>query len=225
MLYYVYFLRNPDDKGIFYVGKGKGRRMYSHKIIAEQKNSHYSTNLHLYNKISKFLKEGKEIIYEKIFESSNEQETLNKEIFYISQFGTFYRVEGVKKGKLLNLTKGGEGTSGYKLSEATKKRMSNSKLGKKRSPFSEETIAKMRLNATGKPGYWKNKKLSEKTKEKMSDIKKGKTFTESHKKSVSESLSGKIFTQSHRDALSKGHKGKTPWNKGIKTGQIPWNKK
>ena len=225
MLYYVYFLRSPDDNEIFYVGKGKGRRMYSHKIIAEQKTSHYLTNLHLYNKISKFSREGKDIIYEKKFESLDEQEVLDKEIFYISQFGTFYNVEGVKKGKLLNLTKGGEGTSGYKLSEATKKKMSDSKLGKKRPPISEETRIKMRLGATGKPGYWKDKKMPENTKEKMSNIKRGKTFTESHKESISNALSGKNFSQNHRDALSEAHKGKIPWNKGIKTGQIPWNKK
>jgi hypothetical protein len=70
----------------------------------------------------------------------------------------------------------------------------------------------MRLSATGKLGYWKDKKLPEKTKERMSDIKKGKVFTESHKKSISETLSGKAFTQNHRDALSKTHKGKIPWN-------------
>ena len=28
--YYVYGLKNPIDQSIFYIGKGKGKRMFSH---------------------------------------------------------------------------------------------------------------------------------------------------------------------------------------------------
>jgi len=36
--------------------------------------------------------------------------------------------------------------------------------------------------------------------------------------------SGKTFDNDHCDKLSKAKKGKTPWNKGKKTGRIAWNR-
>lgn len=32
------------------------------------------------------------------------------------------------------------------------------------------------------------------------------------------------FSKEHRDNLSKSHKGKIPWNKGLRNSQVAWNK-
>jgi hypothetical protein len=143
MLYYVYFLKNSLDNTIFYVGKGQNNRMYSHYVISKKNSNKHLKNPHLYNKIAKIYQSGGKIIYDKIFESTDEKIVLEKEKFYISEIGTYYPIEGIKNGILLNLTKGGEGTSGFKLSEETKKKMSESKKGKKRKPMSEETKIKL----------------------------------------------------------------------------------
>ena len=35
---------------------------------------------------------------------------------------------------------------------------------------------------------------------------------------------GKKFSEEHKKKLSKSHKGKIPWNKGLKNKQDAWNK-
>ena len=127
MIYYVYSLKSSLDDTIFYIGKGTGKRMYKHLSISMGNSLLNQKNKHLYNKIKKLYNEGGKIIYDKLYENDIEDNVLKKEMYYISELGTYHHVEGIKNGHLLNLTKGGEGTSGYKLSEETKKKMSEAK--------------------------------------------------------------------------------------------------
>ena len=60
----------------------------------------------------------------------------------------------------------------------------------------------------------KGKKLSEKTKKKMSDVNKGKKLSEEHKKKISEGNKGKKMSDEARRKMSEAKKGKTSWNKG-----------
>lgn len=100
---------------------------------------------------------------------------------------------------LCNLTNGGEGTYGYKLSEETKKKMSIAKKKQwndwKRIGFLPERENK---GGGGNGGYFKGKKHTSETKKKMSFIKKGRTFTEEHKRKISEALKGRKLSEEHK---------------------------
>lgn len=75
-----------------------------------------------------------------------------------------------------NFTKGGEGISGYKHSEETKRKISESHTGKT---------------------------LSEETKKKISEIKKGKTLSEGTKNKISETLKGKTHSEKTKQKISE----------------------
>lgn len=144
------------------------------------------------------------------------------EKFYIKKYNTY------KNG--YNETLGGEGTFGYKHTEKTKTLLSENRKGIARS---KET--KIKISNTLKGTH-----LSEGTKQKISNSNKGKIFSNKHKQHLSESLKGKsinpiyvkpLYTKwlirygkeisdikmlEYKQKLSNSHKGKIPWNKGIK---------
>jgi hypothetical protein len=169
--FYVYQLKT-DEGEIFYIGKGSGKRMFKHVVIANGTSINRGKNPKLYNKISYILKSGGYIIPEIVFESYVEADCHTKEVDLIAEIGI---------DNLCNLTIGGEGTSGYKLSEETRKKMSEAKKGNnfQRPPLTEEQKAKRRetlsrlLEDNG--SYWTGKERSEETKKKMSEAKKGKS--------------------------------------------------
>lgn len=173
MEYYTYQLRSSKNQQIFYIGKGSGARMFKHIQIAQSNSKNRLKNPKLYNKISKILREGFYVIAEIIFKSTDENLCLKKEIETIKELGL---------KNLCNLTEGGEGTSGYKLSEETKKRMSIAAKGKSKPWLKGKSKGKSNFirnkkiseSLKGHKGYWKDKKLSEETKKKMSEIKIGR---------------------------------------------------
>ena len=194
-LFYVYFLKTNEDE-VIYVGKGSGDRMYKHTKIAKGKSKNRKKNPKLYNKISSVIRKGGYIKPEVIFESTIESKCLEKEVFLIKEIGL---------SNLCNLTEGGEGTSGYRLSEETKKKMSEANKGVKRGEVTAETRKKLSkaLKGDNNPKYWKDKKLSKETKKKMSEAKKGRKFSDEHKKKISEALKGRKLSQEHKDNMSK----------------------
>ena len=56
--------------------------------------------------------------------------------------------------------------------------------------------------------HWKNKKLSETTKAKLSAATKGRKLSEEHKAKITASLKGRKHSEEHRAKLSAAHKGK-----------------
>ena len=82
----------------------------------------------------------------------------------------------------------------YKLSEETKKKMSEAKSGENH------------------PRY--GKKHSEESKKKMSEALKGKKFSEEHRKKLSESLKGRHHSEETKKKMSEAHKGAINPNKG-----------
>jgi hypothetical protein len=186
--FYVYQLKTSNGE-IFYIGKGNGDRMYKHIRISKGNSINKSKNPKLYNKISNELRRGGYITPEILFESESENECLVKEIELISKIG---------KENLCNLTDGGEGTSGYKLSEETKRKMSLSKIGKKRI-FTDEHKQHLSKSLTGKIGYWRGKKLSEETKRKMSENGKGKNkgpISKEHRQAIIDGIKKKKMLKS-----------------------------
>lgn len=175
--YYVYQHRKKDTNEIFYVGKGKKSR-----YLEESNRNNYWHNI--------VNKHG--FISEILFENLDEELALLIEIELIDKYKKL-------NYNLCNLTCGGEGVSGLKHSTETKKKLSNyasqrkisensrKKIseywkGKKRKLFSEEHRNKI----SEKRKLQKMKPLSEETKNKISLANKGKKRTLEQKNKISE---------------------------------------
>jgi len=136
--YYTYaYLR--EDRTPYYIGKGKGDR-----IVSTQRSIHKPTNK---NKII-FLKQ-----------NLTEEEAFKHEIYMIAVFGR----KDLGTGILRNMTNGGEGVSGYIVSEETRRKRSEANKGN-----------------TNSRGYkWTNEQ-----KQNLIRAKKGKLLSESHKEAL-----------------------------------------
>ena len=82
-----------------------------------------------------------------------------------------------------------------KISEATRKKMSEASTGRKMPKKSEATLKKMSEAQKGK-------KLSEATKKKVSEALKGKKNSEAHNRKISESNKGRKFSDETRKKMS-----------------------
>ena len=180
MHYYTYaYLR--EDKTPYYIGKGKGNRIYSKSKRINQP------------------KDKSRIIFLK--KNLTEEEAFKHEIYMIAVFGR----KDLGTGILHNRTDGGEGRSGSILSEETKRKIGNANKGEKnyhygKSP-SEETKTKMSKAQRGKT-------LSEETKRKMSESRKGRIVSEETRKKQSESNKGKTRSEESRKKMSGSQKGR-----------------
>jgi LEM3-like protein len=96
--FYVYVLVRPNGKP-FYVGKGKGKRVFCHE--QEARNGH---RCHKCNVIRKIWRQGGEIQRYIVFTTNNEADALAYEAELIALYG---------RENLTNLTDGGEGVSGF----------------------------------------------------------------------------------------------------------------
>jgi NUMOD3 motif len=171
MYYYTYaYLR--EDRTPYYIGKGKGNRIY-----------------YTYKRI-KPPKDKSRIIYLK--QNLTEEEAFRHEIYMIAVFGR----KDLGTGILQNLTDGGEGVSGLSHSEETKRKMSEVH----KNP-SEETRRKKRDARKGKTlsdetkrkmsEAHKGKTHSEQSKRKVSEANKGKTQSEQTKRKRSVNIKGR----------------------------------
>ena len=142
--FYVYIWTRLDKNEVFYVGKGSKNRYKDMRM----RNRYF---LNIVNKI------GIDNIKIDIIENNlTEEQAFQKEIFYIN----YYKKQGCN---LTNISKGGEGSSGWfdSLSDEEKEKhreISKSFLGKH---HTEETRNKMSKSAKGR-------KMSEETKKKIS---------------------------------------------------------
>jgi hypothetical protein len=99
-MYYVYFYRDPITFDIFYIGKGKGERLYSHW---KRRDSHY--NLILREKLQEIFKLGMTPIIEKHRDCLENYEALYLEFELIKKYG---RLNLDKDGILCNRSTGFE---------------------------------------------------------------------------------------------------------------------
>ena len=158
--FYIYEHIRKDTGVVFYVGKGHGKRHCS-----KQNRNKYWVNV-----VAKAGGFDSRIIYT----NSSEELILLAEVEKINQL----RMLGLE---LVNLTDGGEGITGLKHSEKSKKLISEKLKGR---TLSEEHKRKMSVSHTGKS-------FSEEHKRKMSEVQKGRTFSEEHRKKISEAKKGK----------------------------------
>jgi hypothetical protein len=73
VVYYVYELSYPDGR-VFYVGKGKKKRMYNHERDVKRKILNDTPNVDAKEQvIANILKSGKEVRYKQVYFTEDEQ--------------------------------------------------------------------------------------------------------------------------------------------------------
>ena len=221
MEYYTYaYLR--EDRTPYYIGKGKGNRIYKRCKTDIKPPKDKSRTI--------FLKQ-----------NLTEEDALKHEKYMIAVFGR----KDLGTGILHNRTNGGEGVSGAIISEEhkrkisqaqsgrthsekSKRKMSEANKGKSKPPCSEEHRRKLSEANKGNKHMLgktlseetrrkisesnKGKTFSEETKRKMSEAKKGKTkppLSEEHRKKMSETLKGRIHSEETKRKIGEANKGKT----------------
>lgn len=143
--YYIYVYLDPRKSGNYifgeyefkyepiYVGKGTRNRMNQHlSNVNKGKTSLF------YNKLRKIINSGFEPIRFKLIEGLSEYESLLMEIMLIKLIG---RID-IETGTLCNMTEGGE--VGFKRTEESKRRLSESKRGEKNPMFGKTTSQKQK---------------------------------------------------------------------------------
>ena len=164
--FYTYaYLR--EDRTPYYIGKGSHRRMYRTNGRPCGKPKDENRILILKNNLT-------------------EEEAFKHEIYMISVFGR----KDLGTGILHNKTNGGNGPSGWIMTEERKEQMRLLQTGK---IFTEETKEKMKEVKKGDKCYWYGKKLSDEHRDKLSKSKRkennpnfGKKFSEEYRKKLSE---------------------------------------
>ena len=176
-----------DKNEVFYVGIGKTeKRAYSKK----------NRNIHWINVINKTNYE-----VEILFDDLSWQDACLKEIELIKLYGR----KDLKKGKLVNLTDGGDGTLNIIVSKDKKLQMSiksrgalNFFYGKNHSEENKKIISekakgrklsndvKLKISESlkGANNYWYNKKLSDEHKKKLSEIATGRKLSDELKEKI-----------------------------------------
>ena len=169
-----------------YVGSTSNfdKRWYSHKFRLKNNNHHSSK---LQSSVNKY---GIENFVFEILEECSKDLLIEREQYWIDSLNSYsngYNSTpkasnngGLTEETIIKLKKI---HTGKKMSEEAKKKMSNSKKGRK---LSEETKEKLRKISTGK-------KMSEETKKKMSESKKGGAMLEKNKENLSKLYKGKSW--------------------------------
>jgi hypothetical protein len=179
-MFYVYALTDPRNSDrFFYIGKGTKSRAQHHlrRSTNSENNSKQAT-------VKAIRNDGFEPGVIKLFENLTEQEALDKEIELIALYGR----KDLGLGHLTNLTNGGEGTSGHKHTEETKKKMREAvrpNKGKKlRTPRTPEHTAKVAKSRIGKPSPIKGTTWTDEQKANLSKLRKGSKCPTKGKKRV-----------------------------------------
>jgi len=198
--FYTYaYLR--EDRTPYYIGKGCYKRIYNKK-----------------GKPCGVPKDKSRIIFLK--QNLTEKEAFKHEKYMIAVFGR----KDLGTGILHNRTDGGDGCSGYIVTDKTKEKLKLANIGKKHSEKSKRKmseLAKLRIHTEetkrkiGKASKNRKsmlgRKMPEELKKKLRQINLGKKHTEETRKKMSDSHKGRIYkplTDEHKRKLSESNKGK-----------------
>lgn len=126
-MYYVYAYSVPSKNNeIIYVGKGKDNRAWDH---LKRRDVHPLTH-----RLEKMLKNGVVPNIKMMCENVDDEFAQLVEMELIAKYGR----KDLGRGPLLNLTDGGEGSSGRIATEEFRKNMSAAKIGKTYGPIARE---------------------------------------------------------------------------------------
>lgn len=168
----VYFHRRNDDNSIFYVGIGSEEiRPYSKR----NRNTHWHN---IVNKVGYTV----EIVHEGL----TRDEACKYEVKYIKDFGR--QDKGL--GRLVNMTDGGDGSTGYTHNEESLKKMSDCNKGNN-NPFYGKTHTKERNEYMSKIQLGEKNHQSKVTKEQVIEIRK-----QYNQGGITQSKLGKMFNLS-----------------------------
>lgn len=205
----IYSLSDPDSGEIRYIGKTEGslqKRLNHHLWEAKRENKIYR-----HHWINCVLARDKLPIIQNI-DSVPENEWEFWEILYIS----LYKAMGCR---LVNLTKGGSGKNGHIPSGNTRRAISESNLGKKKT-LSEEGLKSIQNAAKNR-----NCKQTAESNIKRSEKAKGRKPTDAHRANISRSLKGKPKPYLKGKVLSEGTKEKMRESRKLQTFSIETRQK
>jgi hypothetical protein len=194
--FYVYSLKRPNGVP-FYIGKGKGKRCYTHLKSWHLKQDENTFKVHI---IEKIRRNGQEPSVEILQENMTETDAFKLEAQQIQLHGR------VKNGGILvNMSDGGEGQTGHPCSEESKKKISAHMRGEN-NPFFGKKHTKESLKLIGDVN--RGKILGEEWKRKLSEATKGRPKSEETKKRMSLSAIGKRKSPEHIKKITDAQRGK-----------------
>lgn len=172
-IYYVYAYLSSKTNLPYYIGKGKDDRAF---------RKEHNVNLPPDKRFIVFLES-----------NLTELGAFALERRYIKWYGR----RDNKTGILLNRTDGGEGVSGWIMSNSHKEKLLKVNTGRKQKP---ETIEKIRQANTGK-------KMSAESIQKSVANRKDRTVSEDTRLKLSVAAKGRICTEEHKLKVSQSKKG------------------
>jgi len=194
--FYVYLLCNPLKEGCppFYVGKGKDDRCFEHF-----RDCHAGQNQHKWRTIKTIESAGLQVPIHIAWAGTSEEQALWIEQFIIAIHGTRYDETGI----LTNLTKGGDGLSGWIPTEEARRKMSAAQKGIKRRDETKRKMSEAQKGNQSAKGI-KRPTFSPEVRSNMSEAHKGLKCSDETKRKMSEAHKGKKFSaeakQNMRDA-------------------------
>ena len=192
--FYTYLYFDPSRNEPIYVGKGKDKRFNIH---LSRKDMHPLTH-----RLQMMKRNGVQPIITFLCRNIDEELALLIEQEAISKYGR----KDLGKGPLLNLTDGGEGSTGWKMPDKTKEKIALK--AKARPPQSEETRQKKRVASAKRVGWHHTEESKAKSSASKIGKKKPIGFGELRSKMLSKpcTVDG-ITIYPSRDALKKalGH--------------------
>jgi group I intron endonuclease len=202
----IYKVTNKINNNV-YIGKtikSLSNRKWKHIYRSTKENY---PDIYFHNALRKY---GSENFEWDIIHRTNNEDHLNElEKFYIK----FYRA----KGKIYNMTDGGEG-GGSNPCNIIREKISKIHRGKH---YSLEFRKKMSEVRKGKTTWMKGKHHSEESNQKNRIAHIGKKLSAERIEKLKNHIPWNknlknCFTEATRLKMSESHKGKIPWNKGLK---------
>ena len=190
--FYVYAHFRADDGGLFYIGKGSGRRAWSKC----SRNRHWKAVV---------AKHGRRVRI--LYEGLSEIEALRIEALLIK----------AKKGSLATYTSGGAGTSGYRHTEKAKSSMSEKRRGLKaseeaRAAMSEAIRSNPRLIALRSAAFSGDKNPARKEANRAASSERMKLSNPMNnpetRAKMAASAKGRIISDEARIKIGNAHRGR-----------------